>query len=77
MRSMRRWRRVDMRNRQQLSASLCLMSYDVSLLRTPCGHCANIALRGVMNVSAGELQSPEVSKVNLSLAVSGLSMHTI
>lgn len=32
---------------------------------------------GVMNVSAGECRSTEVTEVNLSLVVSGLSMHTI
>lgn len=70
----------DSRNRQPqqlLFQPFCVESYDVSLLRTPCGYCANVAPRGVMNVSAGELRSTQVRKVNLSLAVSGLSMHTI
>lgn len=51
-------------------------SNDVCLMRKTCGHCANVEPGGVMNVSAGELRTTEVIKVNLSLVVSGLSMHS-
>lgn len=54
-----------------------IKSNDVCLMRRTCGHCANVEPGGVMNVSAGEFRSTEVRKVNLSLVVSGLSMHTI
>lgn len=74
-----RRRRVDTRKEQQLLFQpFCVHHrHEVCLLRRTRGHCANVAPRGVMNVSAGELWSTEVRKVNLSLVFSGLSMHTI
>lgn len=77
----RRRRRVDMRKEQQLlfqpSSLSTIASNDAILLRRTRGHCGNVEPGGVMNVSAGELWSTEVRKVNLSLVVSGLSMHII
>lgn len=79
----RRWRkrRVDRRKEQQLLFQPFSLSTkesnDVCLLRRTRGHCANVEPGGVMNVSAGELQSTEVRGVNLSSAVSGLSMRRI
>lgn len=61
---------------QTFSLFSTIDSNDVCLWRRTCGHCANVEPGGVMNVSAGELWSTEVRKVNLSLVVSGLSMHT-
>lgn len=79
--TVRRRRTVDTRKEQQLlflPFSLSTKeSNDVCLLRRTCGHCANVEPGGVINVSAGELRSAEVRKVNFSLAVSGLSMRTI
>lgn len=73
----RKRRRVGTRKEQQLLFQPLSLSNDVCLLRRTCGHCANVEQGGVMNVSAGELRSKEVKKVNLSLAVSGSSTHTI
>ena len=72
-------RRVDTRKEKQLLFLLSsIESNNVCLLRRrTCGHCANVEPGGVMNVSAGESRSTEVRKVNLSLVVSGLSMHII
>lgn len=77
VRRKKRRRRVGTRKEQQLLFQPLSLSNDVCLLRRTCGHCANVEQGGVMNVSAGELRSKEVKKVNLSLAVSGLSTHTI
>lgn len=69
-----------MRREQQLlsqSSSLSTTELnDVCLLRMTRGHCTHVGPGGVMNVSAGELRSIEVKKVNLSLVFSALSLHT-
>lgn len=77
---MTRRRRVDTRKEQQLlslsSSVSTIEPNDVCLLRMTRGHCAYVGPGGVMNVSAGELRSIEVKKVNLSLVASALLLHT-